>query len=94
MPVPDQPLHVVLELQVRSSMEDVGLSRDRDIDPWKLPQHPRSPLGHTPGNPWKGRLKKVTPLTARTEITPLSKNKVDAILAHLLEPKCSIHRFP
>ena len=23
----------------------------------------------------------------------LGKNKVDAILAHLLEPKCSIHRF-
>ena len=53
MPVPNQPLNVLLELQVRRSMEDVGLSRDRDVDPWELPQHPRSPLGYTPGHPWK-----------------------------------------
>ena len=45
MPLPDQPLHVLLELQKRGSMEDLGLSRRGDVNPWELPQHPRAPLG-------------------------------------------------
>ena len=52
-PFPCQPLDVLLKLNESSRMEDIRLSGRRNVYPWKLPLHARSPLAThqvTPGN--------------------------------------------
>ena len=75
-PITNQPLHVLLELKERRSMEDLDLGGGRNVNARELTQHTMSPLANTPGHPWIDEAGKGHPLTSR-------RINVDAILVQL-----------